>query len=253
MKPLVFRSVLFISLLAVLSAATVFVDDFLKEQKRYSRVRDALKDKESLVNADLAKLNMKQNEIELLILAFKEEQELQLYVRKKGEPMYHWLKTYEVCASSGGLGPKAKSGDGQVPEGFYHIDRFNPVSIFHLSLGLNYPNTADKRRNPSGGWGGDIFIHGSCVTIGCLPMTDDKIKEIYLLAVFAKNNGQSKIPVYVFPFKMTDEQMKAHEKEYKGNDALLAFWKNIKPGFDSFIQIRKPLNIDYDKKGNYTY
>src|SRR5690606_7945323 len=136
--------------------------------------------------------------------------------------------SYPICARSGILGPKEKQGDGQVPEGFYYINRFNPVSNFHLSLGINYPNEADSRRNPKGNLGGDIFIHGSCVTIGCLPLTDNLIKEVYLLSIHAYANGQTKIPVYIFPFRMTDDQMMTYISQYSDNPSLVNFWKNLK-------------------------
>ena len=144
-------------------------------------------------------------------------------------------------------------GDEQVPEGFYYIDRFNPMSKFYLSLGLNYPNRSDKRKGKAGSLGGDIFIHGSCVTIGCLPMTDTHIKEIYLLAVHAKNNGQSKIPVYIFPFKMTDQNMATYKARYKDNKELTLFWENLKPGYDKFTKYHRELDIEVAENGDYTY
>ncbi|HET6244741.1 MAG TPA: hypothetical protein VFF35_09525 [Bacteroidia bacterium] len=140
-----------------------------------------------------------------------------------------------------------------MPEGFYHIDRYNPVSNFYLSLGINYPNQADKKKSNSTNLGGDIFIHGSCVTIGCLPMTDDKIKEIYLFAIQARNNGQLRIPVYIFPFKMTDQNFNTNKTKYKNNPELLYFWANLKIGFDRFEQDKKELKFSYDNNGNYSF
>ncbi len=55
--------------------------------------------------------------------------------------------------------------------------------------------------------GGDIFIHGSCLTIGCLPLTDDKIKEVYLAAVEARAAGQAQIPVHIFPARLTEANL----------------------------------------------
>ena len=165
MKTFAFRYAVILTIAFVFMSAEV-IDDFLTQQRKYARVRTAITEKEDVIDSDLVKLNLTKDNFELLLLAFKEEKELQLFVKKKSESSFRWFKTYEVCASSGELGPKAKQGDGQVPEGFYHIDRFNPASSFYLSLGLNYPNSADKRRNPGGNLGGDIFIHGNCVTIG---------------------------------------------------------------------------------------
>lgn len=252
MKTYLFRLFCF-GVLCVSLSSSILVDDFLDQQKKFARVRLAIKEKQTGIEKDLAFLGMDKSNYHLLLVAFKEEKELQLYVKKNTDDSYTWLKTYPICASSGSLGPKEKQGDGQVPEGFYHIDRFNPYSNFFLSLGINYPNLADKRRNTASNLGGDIFIHGNCVTIGCLPMTDENIKEIYLHAVFAKNNGQVSIPVLIFPFKMYDAEMKEFEKQYTGNEELISFWKNIKSGFDNFTRDHKALKYTIAAKGTYTF
>ncbi|MFC7667854.1 murein L,D-transpeptidase family protein [Hymenobacter humi] len=93
-----------------------------------------------------------------------------------------------------------------MPEGFYQIDRFNPKSEYHLSLGLNYPNAADLALGEPDP-GGDIFIHGGEVTIGCLPITDIGIEEVYLIAVAARAAGQTLIPVHIFPFPLTESEL----------------------------------------------
>src|SRR5690606_26788584 len=118
---------------------------------------------------------------------------------KKG-PFQHF-KTYKVCALAGTLGPKRMEGDYQVPEGFYYINEFNPRSVYHLSLGLNYPNASDRYLSDAIQPGGDIYIHGSCVTTGCIPITDSQIEELYALATYAKNAGQDFIPVHIFPVR----------------------------------------------------
>src|SRR5690606_37898289 len=97
------------------------------------------------------------------------------------------------------------------------------------------------------------FIHGSCVTIGCLPMTDDFIKEIYLLSVYDRNNGQNKIPVYVFPFKMTDQNMTSYKAKYRNNTELISFWDNLKIGYDAFVKDSKALNIKVTEHGESAY
>jgi len=160
------------------------------------------------------------------------------------------IASSSFCKLSGLLGPKRKEGDGQVPEGFYYIEKFNPTSQFYLSLGINYPNQSDKIKSNFPRLGGDIYIHGKCVTIGCLPMTDDKIKEIYLYALYSKNCGQLKIPVYIFPFKMSEENQEICVKKYP---QWTEFWKNLKQGYDIFEKERRALKISVDKKGNYTY
>lgn len=245
---------IFLSLcLLVLCSAFVLQDSFLAQQKKFARVRTAISEKEASIKSELSAIGLAPENVQILLVAYKEEEELHLYVKKASAKTYEKLKSFDICASSGSLGPKRQQGDGQVPEGFYHIDRFNPSSNFYLSMGINYPNASDKKKGKAGSLGGDIFIHGSCVTIGCLPMTDDKIKELYLYAVYAKTNGQSKIPVYIFPFKMSEDNMKKYEKDYQGNTALIAFWKNLKVGYDSFIQNKKEPLFSVNAQGDYTF
>ncbi len=227
--------------------------DFLSDQKKYERVRIALKEKQDFLSKKLEESKISIDNINLIFVVYKDNDLLDVYAKTKQEVTYRKILSYEVCSRSGQLGPKRKQGDEQVPEGFYHIDRFNPTSNFYLSLGLNYPNLADKRKSKASDLGGDIFIHGSCVTIGCLPMTDNFIKEIYLLAAYARHNGQNKIPVYIFPFTMTDQNMVTYRAKYKDNKALISFWDNLKTGYDKFIKDAKELNIKVTENGNYAY
>ncbi|MBK8806187.1 MAG: L,D-transpeptidase family protein [Bacteroidales bacterium] len=226
---------------------------FLDEQLKNIRVKNAVEEKKDLLAQTLQKSGFSQTNINILIVAYKAESVLEVYVKEKTAQNYTQLLSYPICASSGILGPKRREGDLQVPEGFYHINHFNPVSNFHLSLGINYPNAADKLKSSFPKLGGSIYIHGSCVTIGCLPLTDDYIKELYVLSVYAKNNGQGKIPVYIFPFKMNEENMNLYLIKYSRNIVLTEFWKNLKTGYDSFTSTKRQLTFSTDTKGNYTY
>ncbi len=233
--------------------ASAMYKDFLTEQMKFERVRTAVKDKQEIIEKLLREHEIATDNVHLLLVVTKDNDCIDVYAKTKTQTSYQKIHSYKICSRSGHLGPKRKQGDGQVPEGFYYIDRFNPVSNFYLSMGINYPNQSDKRKSSYRDPGGDIFIHGSCVTIGCLPITDDSIKELYLLAVYAKNNGQDRIPVYIFPFRMTDQQILNYYAEYKGNDALLSFWKNLKTGFDLFMKEQKELNIKVNANGDYSY
>lgn len=241
-------------LILLLSAGTeITAQDFITGQKKYARVRNAINEKEELLRNNLQEKEFTLNNFHLLIVVFKQEQELILYAAKKDNHTFQPIAHYRVCALSGNPGPKRRQGDGQIPEGFYFIDRFNPTSNYHLSLGINYPNESDRKKSPSANLGGDIFIHGDCVTIGCLPMTDDKIKEIYLYAIHARNNGQQKIPVYIFPYRMTETNFNRYCNLYKENDSLIAFWTNLRQGFLRFENDRKPLPIKISAKGDYIF
>ena len=245
------KKILSILLLTFIALNISAQSNFLTEQKRYQRVRAAISDKEQLVLKKLKENSIELGELNILIVAYKYESEVEIFAKKKTKSIYKKLATYNVCSKSGQIGPKRKQGDYQVPEGFYFIDRFNPASSFYLSLGINYPNLSDKRKSSATNLGGDIFIHGSCVTIGCLPMTDDKIKEIYLYAINAKNNGQNRIPFYIYPFRMTDQKFNEHKKKYSDKTELIDFWTNIKLGYDKFEKEKKELIVSISKTGDY--
>ena len=116
---------------------------------------------------------------EIFLRVFKHERLLELWARPAPEAAFVLVKTYPVCALPGQLGPKRRMGDVQVPEGFYFIDQFNPESAFHLSLRVSYPNLADRMRREALALGGDIFIHGGCETVGCVPIENHNIEEVY--------------------------------------------------------------------------
>lgn len=183
---------------------------------------------------------------QIFLRAFKYEQKLEVWIQPQGASKFIYFKAYDFCTSSGILGPKRREGDLQIPEGLYHINHFNPESNFHLSLGINYPNTSDKilsdRKNP----GSAIYIHGNCVTVGCIPVADDKIKELYILAVEARNNGQEKIPVHIFPvdFKTNSSVLQEHPSQ-------MAFWQNLRTTFDDFEKHKTVRRFHVSDAGEY--
>ena len=220
---------------------------FLKQQKRYSRFRNAHQIHLSNLQSSLQKHSISLNSVQIFLRAFKESGKLELWVKSKKETTFQLFKTYDFCESSGVLGPKRMRGDEQIPEGVYFIDRFNPASSFHLSLGINYPNKSDRVLGKKGKLGGDIFIHGDCVTIGCIPITDEKIKELYVLAVYAKHNGQQKIPVHIFPNHFS----KGFYSNHKELKSLHNFWKSLEPIY-SYFETNKVLpKTIIQKNGNY--
>ncbi|MEM8526615.1 MAG: L,D-transpeptidase family protein [Bacteroidota bacterium] len=120
---------------------------------------------------------------EIVLVGLKEEQLLQVYAKTQNDIKF--IKAYPFTANSGNLGPKLKEGDRQIPEGIYQIEYLNPNSSFYLSLKINYPNEFDKSKSQFANvseMGGDIFIHGKAVTIGCIPIGDEAIEEVFLMA-----------------------------------------------------------------------
>jgi murein L,D-transpeptidase YafK len=243
-------SILFF-ILGSLYYSTPKKQSFLNQQKKFERVRISINEKEHLLSAVLKEKKLKLSDLAITIVAYKDDDVLEVYGRSKSQKKLILIKSYPICARSGTLGPKRKEGDGQVPEGFYHVNVFNPSSNYYLSLGINYPNAADKIISNHKSLGGNIFIHGSCVTIGCLPMTDDLIKEIYLLAINARYNAQTKIPVYIFPYKMENSN---HQEHLKSATPLQnSFWGNLKNGYDLFKSQKQELTFTVNSKGDYLF
>ncbi len=223
---------------------------FKEEQKKYPRVRQAYNEKWPWLIDLLEQHNIDQAKINVYIRAFKAEQIIEVWAKNDSDSTFKLFVQYDICASSGTLGPKRQQGDLQVPEGFYVIDRFNPASNYHLSLGINYPNMADRILGVNGELGGDIFIHGNCVTIGCLPITDEKIKELYLICVEAKNNGQKNIPVTIYPCKLTDENYN-QIKQNTDAKGTLQLWSALKDEYTYFERSNKISEYKVLKSGAY--
>lgn len=182
----------------------------------------------------------------VFLRAFKEEEELELWVRHRTSGKYELFRTWKVAAQSGALGPKLAEGDRQVPEGFYFVppSGMKPDSTFHLAFNVGFPNAYDQAK----GWNGTfIMIHGNQVSIGCLAMTDEKIEEIYTLCAAAHAGGQAFFRVHFFPFRMTPERMAKAE-----GDRWLDFWKNLKEGYDFFERERVPPEVTVEE-GRYRF
>ncbi|MCB2134761.1 MAG: L,D-transpeptidase family protein [Rhodobacteraceae bacterium] len=113
------------------------------------------------------------------------------------------LKSYDIALGGNPVGHKQFEGDLKTPEGLYYIDRRNPNSAYHLSLGISYPNAKDVAEAEALGKkpGGDIFIHGRAGprakrsgdwTAGCISVKDKEIEEVYAMV----RNGT---PIFISP------------------------------------------------------
>ena len=224
--------------------------NFFEQQLKFPRVQTANREKGKAVSDLLSSKNISTSSFDLFLRAFKKEQKLEVWAKNKSDDAFTLLKTYEFCATTGVLGPKRRSGDRQIPEGFYEVDLFNPQSQYLLSFRINYPNKSDlvfaDKLNP----GDNIFIHGHCVTIGCIPIGDENIQELYLIAAKAKSAG-GKINVHIFPTIMNDQNYKAINNEFGTDASLLAFWSWLKPGFDAFESSKKLPVISIEESGKY--
>ena len=119
------------------------------------------------------------------IQVFKGERRMQLLHDRQ------LLREYKFELGFAPVGHKEFEGDGRTPEGSYRIDRRNPNSRFHLSLGISYPNRNDFAHARSQGRdpGGDIFIHGTPDgwvgqkdwTWGCIAISNDEMDEVFAM------------------------------------------------------------------------
>lgn len=179
-------------------------NSFVDYQKSFAKVADVFRRKEDTLRKQFESKGLIWPAKYIYIRSFKFDSQLEVWVKNSIREPFKLFKTFKVCALAGSLGPKRMAGDYQVPEGFYYINEFKPNSTYHLSLGLNYPNTSDKMLSDSLYPGGDIYIHGSCVTEGCIPITDDQIEDLYVITSYARAMGQDYIPVHIFPVQFNN-------------------------------------------------
>lgn len=243
-----------LSLIAAALALFIFHSEahagFRDGQLGYARFRDALSEKGGSIRQLMARRGIGYPPDRIFLRIFKAERVVELWARGKGAERYTYVTSYEFCDTSGGPGPKRRAGDGQIPEGFYYIERFNPSSAYYLSLGLNYPNEHDRAL----GWsGGDIYIHGGCRTVGCVPLTDEKIKELYVIAAETKARGQDRIPVHIFPARLSEAGWERLREGYGGDRDLVAFWDNLRRGYEIFEKTRIVPEVEVDGGGRYAF
>jgi murein L,D-transpeptidase YafK len=168
----------------------------------------------------------------VMLRLFKLESQLELWVEKDGR--FVRFATYPICLWSGRLGPKVKEGDRQAPEGFYTVsaEQLNPNSRWHRAFNLGYPNEFDKAKGRDGSF---IMVHGGCSSIGCFAMTDPVVDELWRIVTAALDKGEGRVPVHVFPFRMTEANLKARR-----SDQWAGFWADLKKGHDLFERTRVP-------------
>jgi murein L,D-transpeptidase YafK len=171
----------------------------------------------------------------IFVRIFKESRELELWLQSSSDQAYKLYKTWPIAAFSGVLGPKQREGDRQAPEGFYNVDaaRMNPLSKYHLSFNLGYPNAYDTAQGRTGGL---LMVHGKNVSIGCYAMTDPVIEEIYLIASAALAAGQRQFLAHCFPFRMTDQRM-AQARSQGGE--WVSFWEDLHAGWAVFEKTKQ--------------
>lgn len=225
---------------------------FIDYQRSIPKIGEMLNRKEDTLIKQFREKNLAWPARFIYIRSFKYDSQLEVWVKNTREEKYKLFKSYKVCALAGTLGPKRMAGDYQVPEGFYYINEFNPRSEYHLSLGLNYPNASDRILSDSTQPGGDIYIHGSCVTTGCIPITDSQIEELYILCAHAKDMGEDFIPVHIFPVNFNNVRSVDYLNKYLQTfSEYTPFAKSMRSAFYYFEKYREVPFVMVNGKGEY--
>lgn len=241
--------ILFLALLLLSTSLTS--DPLMEKQKTYTRVREAYQLKGKIVSKNLADHAIANDSLRIYFRAFKSEKVLELWAKNSSDSVYSLIRDFTICDLSGDVGAKRRARDLQVPEGFYHIAALNPFSKYYLSLKVNYPNASDSIRGVRGRLGGNIFIHGSCISSGCLAMTDDRIREIYVYCVEAYSAGQEEIPLTIYPARLSDEtynRMIVRYSKYKDDVNL---WGDLKKSYDLFTRKQVPPVVRFLPNGTH--
>lgn len=226
-------------------------DEFLDQQLKYPRVQKAYEMHQNTILTTLRKKGVNPHNFEIYLRAFKFEKTFEIWVRDLSQDTFIHYQTIPFCNMSGDLGPKRKQGDGQIPEGLYQVTNFNPLSDYFLSMRLNYPNEADKFWVDKAHPGGDIYIHGGCETIGCIPITDEEMGQLYVISIMSRNNNNNDFPIHIFPSKMTTPIMKYLLNKSGANDDFKNVWKGIQPVYQYFQKHKKIPYHYVDEKGYY--
>jgi murein L,D-transpeptidase YafK len=239
--------IILISLLFLNSGTAT--NSFREQQMVYTRVREAYADKEKVVIKTLAGYSISRDSLRIYLRAFKTEKKIELWARNISDSVFVLVKEFSICDISGYIGPKRCSHDLQVPEGFYHISDLNPYSKYYLSMKINYPNASDSIRGVHGHLGNLIFIHGECMSSGCIAITNDRIKELYVYCIEAYNSGQEEIDLTIFPARLSDKMYSGLTSRYSKNKDIISLWTDLKKSYDLFDRNRVPPTVKFFPDG----
>lgn len=209
----------------------------------------------------------------VVLRIFKKERELEIWTKNDGQEKMALVKTIPICAMDFAPGPKISEGDGKTPEGYYHptvtygsrhfwmwidLDDVDtpgaPGSGSSFKMCIEYPNALDAKRTRDAKYkkpGGEICLHGNCVSAGCPSFTN---RDFLLVFAFVRHHDagrHGKLQLHIFPFRFdkADEGARsalAGQYQYidaVGKKKLLAFWENLEEGFTVFNKSPNPLKV----------
>lgn len=219
----------------------------IAEQLKFSRVKAAYNKHQIFIKNILKLHNANLEQYELHLQCFKAEKEIEVWIKPKAKKQFLFLYTIPICAASGTYGPKERQGDNQVPEGCYAITIYNPYSSYHLSMFIDYPNKADKSRTKTEKRGGAIYIHGNCVSIGCLAIGNEEIEKLYLLSI----GGQGPATIHIYPSRQLMSSLFLENKLLNFSTKFYPFWMSLAKVYAYFQEYHQLPKLTYDAMGNY--
>ncbi len=208
------------------------------------RIDRARREKRAIVEQLFARAKVAFPPRQVLLRAFKKDKRLEVWAAAKAKgPLTH-VTSYQVCYASGVIGPKRREGDLQVPEGFYRLSFFKAKSDYHMAMQVSYPNTSDRILGDPRTPGGEIMVHGDCVSIGCLAMSDERIEELWLITRAAPRP----IRIHIFPSRdMKGLIASAAHPQHE------AFWRNLMLGHDRFAKDHVIPGVRVKADGSYSF
>jgi len=224
---------------------------FREKQLTYTRVREAYSNKEKAVTKTLAEHGISHDNLQVYLRAFKTEKKIEVWAKNTCDSAFTLVKEFPICEISGEIGPKRCSRDLQVPEGFYRINELNPYSKYYLSMRINYPNASDSIRGNRAHLGNLIYIHGNCESSGCIAITDERIKELFVYCIEAYNSGQKDISITIFPEQLNDSNYTRLTKGYSKNKDKISLWADLKKSYDLFNQKKVPPTVKFLPDGTH--
>ena len=224
---------------------------FREKEMNFTRVREAYNDKGKIVYKNLAGHSISRDSLRIYLRAFKTEKIIELWAKNIADSSFALIREFPICDLSGSVGPKRRYRDLQVPEGFYKISGLNPFSKYYLSMEINYPNASDSIRGIHGHLGNHIFIHGSCISSGCLAITNERIKELFVYCIEAFNSGQQEIGITLFPTKLSDANYSGLTANFSKDKDKISLWGDLRKSYDLFNQTRVEPTITFLPDGTH--
>ncbi len=184
----------------------------------------------------------------VVLRAFKEEAELEVWLKPGHEELFSLFKIYRITVSAGRPGPKLREGDGQAPEGFYQVgpEALRPETRHHLGIDLGYPNDFDRYHGRSGS---EMLLHGGTSAAGSYALSQEAVEEVYALAAAAFRAGQQELQIHLFPFRLSDKRM---DRVLAERSRWSEEWIGLKEGFDFFENVKLPPLVEV-RSGAYAF